>query len=329
MATYEQECQTATDAARDAARLCLNVRREMAVKPDSMIKAGREPVTVADFGAQAIILRAIAQRFPDDCVVAEERASDFAEVAIESQQRQVAEHVSQILARTVSPHEVAEWLEFGRGRSGKRVWAVDPIDGTKGFLRGDQFAIAIALLVKGQAAVGVLACPLFPFESTQPTQEGSMAVAVWNEGSHLQSLANDRQRPLRASTNPEIGAARVVESVETGHSNHRFSSDILASAGVGGNPVRIDSQAKYMAVADGRAEIYMRHSPTENYAEKIWDHAAGSLVVSEAGGRVTDLDGKPLDFSSGEHLSGNRGVLATNKLVHDRLLETIRSYQPS
>ncbi len=70
----------------------------------------------------------------------------------------------------------------------------------------------------------------------------------------------------------------------------------------GGEIVRIDSQAKYVVVADGRAEIYIRHSGNVDYREKVWDHAAGYLIVQEAGGRVTDLDGLPLDFSHGLRL---------------------------
>jgi 3'(2'), 5'-bisphosphate nucleotidase len=86
----------------------------------------------------------------------------------------------------------------------------------------------------------------------------------------------------------------------------------------------MDSQAKYVALADGRAEVYLRQSPGAGYAEKIWDHAAGVLIVEEAGGRVTDLDGRLLDFSRGAHLDANRGILATNGPVHDALLETVR-----
>ncbi|MEA5469572.1 inositol monophosphatase family protein [Spirulina sp. 06S082] len=55
--------------------------------------------------------------------------------------------------------------------------------------------------------------------------------------------------------------------------------------------------------------------------ENIWDHAAGAIVLEEAGGRVTDLDGKPLDFSLGEKLTANRGILASNGVIHDRALE--------
>ena len=87
----------------------------------------------------------------------------------------------------------------------------------------------------------------------------------------------------------------------------------------------MDSQAKYAAVADGRAEIYIRHSQGKDYVEKIWDHAAGVLMLREAGGTVTDLNGKPLDFSRGGRLSENHGVLATNGYLHEKLLDAVRT----
>jgi 3'(2'), 5'-bisphosphate nucleotidase len=62
-----------------------------------------------------------------------------------------------------------------------------------------------------------------------------------------------------------------------------------------------------------------------DYREKIWDQAAGSLIVEEAGGWVTDLDGKPLDFTAGRTLADNRGILATNGHLHPAALEALRA----
>jgi 3'(2'), 5'-bisphosphate nucleotidase len=62
-----------------------------------------------------------------------------------------------------------------------------------------------------------------------------------------------------------------------------------------------------------------------DYREKIWDQAAGSIVITEAGGRITDLDGQPLDFSQGRTLAANRGILATNGHLHDALLAGLRT----
>jgi 3'(2'), 5'-bisphosphate nucleotidase len=92
-------------------------------------------------------------------------------------------------------------------------------------------------------------------------------------------------------------------------------------------PVEMDSQAKYAVLASGVGEILLRLlSPSRpDYREKIWDQAAGSIVIEEAGGRITDLEGKDLDFSLGRTLASNRGVLATNGLLHDKLLNALQA----
>lgn len=326
MASYSNELDVARRAARAAARLCLAVQEEMLGAPDKMEKAGKEPVTIADYGAQALILREIRAYFPGDGAFAEERASDFASVASDSQRDAVLRHVGKELGQTVSQEDIRTWLDFGRGQSGERMWAVDPIDGTKGFLRNEQFAIAIALIMNGELAVAALACPKLPFDPSDPRAEpGLVAWAVRGEGATIENLAGNQSHPLKVSSINEAAAARVVESVESGHTDHDFSASVLSAVGVGGGSVRMDSQAKYAAVADGRAEIYIRHTPDPTYREKVWDHAAGALVIAEAGGRVTDLDGRPLDFSAGERLANNHGILGTNGLLHDRLLSAIRA----
>lgn len=88
--------------------------------------------------------------------------------------------------------------------------------------------------------------------------------------------------------------------------------------------MRIDSQAKYAAVAAGMAEIYVRPRNRADWRERVWDHAAGVAIVTAAGGAVTDLDGRPLDFTTGSRLEDNRGVLVTNGFVHELLLAALR-----
>jgi 3'(2'), 5'-bisphosphate nucleotidase len=96
--------------------------------------------------------------------------------------------------------------------------------------------------------------------------------------------------------------------------------------GVQADPVPMDSQAKYAVLAAGGGDVILRLlSPSRpDYREKVWDQAAGSIVVEEAGGRVSDLDGKPLDFSHGRTLATNRGVLVTNGPLHDAFLAGLK-----
>lgn len=128
------------------------------------------------------------------------------------------------------------------------------------------------------------------------------------------------------TTTSKWADVRLCESVESGHSAHDRSAAIASSLGITKQPVRIDSQAKYAVVARGEADVYLRLPTKKDYREKIWDHAGGALVVEEAGGRVTDIDGKPLDFTLGRELSANRGIVVTNGRLHDDVLRAIHTH---
>jgi 3'(2'), 5'-bisphosphate nucleotidase len=90
--------------------------------------------------------------------------------------------------------------------------------------------------------------------------------------------------------------------------------------------MRVDGQPKYGIVARGEALLYLRFPSAEaaTYLEKIWDHAAGAIIVEEAGGRVTDMQGRPLDFSRGPDMAGNQGIIAGNLSIHEKVLEVLR-----
>ena len=117
---------------------------------------------------------------------------------------------------------------------------------------------------------------------------------------------------------------RFCESVEAGHSAQGDAAAVAARIGIIAPPLRMDSQAKYAVVARGEADIYLRLPTRAAYREKIWDHAAGALIVAEAGGTVTDIHGRPLEFHHGRELAANRGVIVTNGRLHNQVLEAIR-----
>lgn len=327
MPTHNLARTVARDAARLAGQLCLLIRGEMLRNRSYMEKAGNEPVTIADYGSQAVVLNYIHQRFPDDGTMAEEGAADFERLATNQQKHQIVHYVSEILGKKmVSVQDLSRMMDIGKGGDPRRMWVVDPIDGTKGFLRGDQFAIAVALLVDGEPMVGALACPVLAYNPEKPDQtDGIVMVAARGEAVIAEPLRGGHSRPVRVSSIRDMAQVRVVESVESGHTDHEFHETVMGIAGIKGEKVRIDSQAKYVAVADGRAEVYIRHSRGEDYRERAWDHAAGALIVQQAGGKVTDLNGNPLDFSTGERMLNNTGILATNSAaVHDAVLEAIQ-----
>lgn len=321
---YEWEREVAVQAVREAARLCRAVAEE--ISPEVLAKKDRSPVTVADFGSQALVARALGEAFPDDPIIAEEDSAELRQPENAAILEQVLRHVRAVPGdgdgMDLDAGEVCRWIDRGGvSEYRERFWTLDPIDGTKGFLRREQYAIALALLVDGQVAVSALACP------------GLDAVfyAVRGEGAFVVPLeAPDVAGPpvaIRVSSREDPAAVRFCESVESGHSAHGDAASIAGKLGITAAPLRMDSQAKYAVVARGEADIYLRLPTRADYREKIWDHAAGAFLVAEAGGMVTDIHGKPLEFHHGRELVGNRGVIVTNGRLHDRVLEAIRELE--
>lgn len=319
---YEQEKAVAIAAVRQAAQLCEAVRQDMV--PAAIEKSDKSPVTVADFGAQALVCRALALAFPQDPVVGEEDGADLRQPAMAPMVATVTAQVGRQVVDS-TPDQVLQWIDHGNGEVAPRYWTLDPIDGTKGFLRGDQYAIALALVEEGDLKVGVLGCPYLRFEGGD---RGLLLVAVRGQGTVIMPLFEaGPAQPLRVSDATQGDHYRFVESVESGHGNQAEQAAIAAAAGITTPSLRMDSQAKYAAIAAGQAVLYLRlPSPkTPDYREKIWDHAAGTLVVQEAGGRVTDMEGRPLDFSRAARFIDNRGVIVSNGLLHDRVLAALKT----
>ena len=207
---------------------------------------------------------------------------------------------------------------------------MDPIDGTKGFLRGHQYAVALALVEKGQVQVGVLGCPnLRDGYKLDKGGPGTLAVAVRGEGAWITALEGESSAYHRANVSKtnDPANARLLRSFESGHTNINQIDYLSEELGVVVKPVRLDSQAKYVLLAVGKGELYLRLlSPKQpEYREKIWDQAAGSIIVQEAGGQVSDLNGKALDFNTGRKLHNNRGILASNGHLHSEALKGLRA----
>lgn len=322
--SYESEQQVAIAAVLSAAQLCQQVREEQV--PEAIAKSDQSPVTIADYGSQAVICRAIANAFPDDPVVGEEDAADLRQPTNAHQLALVTRYVQTVVG-DATPEQVLAWIDRGNHEIAPRYWTLDPIDGTKGFLRQDQYAIALALIELGEVKLGVLACPALPVDPDKPEGEkGVLFVAVRGQGATIVPLSGGELVPIQVTAADDIANMRFVESVESGHGDHARQDAVAKAVGITANSLRMDSQAKYGAVASGRAALYLRlPSPkTPNYREKIWDHAAGTIVVEEAGGRVTDMYGKPLNFSLAAKLTDNQGVIVSNGPIHDTVLAALQ-----
>lgn len=319
--------QVAVSAVLRAVALCQQVQKEM-VSSDAIQKDDRSPVTIADYGSQALICKAIGEAFPDDIVVAEEDAESLRQNS--PLLKRVTDYVSRFSDRNTQEHteiatdKVCDWIDRGRGEIGESFWTLDPIDGTKGFLRNSQYAIALAWIENSEVQLGILACPNLPHQLDDADSEnGCLFVAVRGEGTTIYDLDGNLLGVAQVSEK----ASRFAESFESTHGDGKTHAKIANELGLIMEPVKIDSQAKYGVVARGEASLYIRlpNPKYPDYRECIWDHAAGLIVVEEAGGKVTDANGMSLSFVSGRRMTENRGVVATNGHIHSEVLSVISS----
>ena len=216
----ENELLVAEKAVREAMGLCRVV--QAGIVPSVLEKADRSPVTIADFGSQALVCRSLAESFPDDPVVGEEDAAKLRQ----PEQAEFLDRVIRVLASqgvTAGGDTVCDWIDRGDGVPCDRFWTLDPIDGTKGFLRGGQYAVALALIVAGRVEVAVLGCPGLGVVDG----DGLVFSAIRGAGTRVSPASEpDDSRPVSVSDCTDVTRARLCESVESGHSAHDRSSVI-------------------------------------------------------------------------------------------------------
>ena len=210
---YHDELKVAMAAVKKAAKLCQNVRAALADIP-SIQKEDRSPVTIADFGSQALIGMELHTAFPDIPVVGEEASEDLHQHPTLSQK--VMEVVNQENSDLSLP-QVLEAIDIGAREPDidGRFWTLDPIDGTKGFLRGNQYAVALALIENGSVVLGVLGCPSFPTtaQNKESDKVGCIFYAVRGDGAWMKTLDDVTDNsPISVDHVKTGGSARFCES---------------------------------------------------------------------------------------------------------------------
>jgi 3'(2'), 5'-bisphosphate nucleotidase len=342
---YSQERLIAELAVQRAAILTKKVLS--AVDKGSLSKTDSTPVTIADFAAQALIISAIQHAFPTDKFVGEEDADVLRKD--EKLQQSVWELVSsthlddaESEALLASPASVEEMLDVidlgGRGTGGRdgRVWILDPVDGTKTFLDGQQYAVALALVVDGEEKVGVLGCPNLNLEtgrvsemSTDKDGLGLMLSAVKGEGAVMRPIGKgalqtaQRIERLRDSS-MELKDLHIVNcstSKSLWIDKHREVTEKFGASWPGTD--LWSSQMRYAALTVGGGDVMLRIPMQKDARSYVWDHAGGHLIFREVGGKITALDGKEIDFGAGRKMEENWGMVAANESVHARILETV------
>lgn len=335
------------DAARHAVIEAATVTRHVQSSSDavrSSLKDDSSPVTVADYAAQAIIAHLLEEALGPVHLVAEEDADDL---------RARLDQGSPALPQAVLEAVRLAWPDatmdamldaIDRGNAEPKrdelhsFWTLDPVDGTKGFLRGQQYAISLAWIEHDSPVIGVLGCPNLSIDqSDDPAQvcpRGSLYLAIRGDGvweTHCDRKADSWSadgHTMRRLAHDPLESVSICASVEKEHSSVNDTDrvlELLARDGMpSAEPVRLDSQAKYAVVARGQADAYLRLPARRAYIEKIWDHAAGALIAHESGAEVTDIFGYPLEFSHGVRLEMNTGIICAPPFVHGKIIAAIR-----
>ena len=244
-ATLSPRLQTLVRIVRAAGEV---VMRHYEAGCDARVKADRSPVTDADEEAEKLILAELNAAFPGVPVVAEEQAA--------------AGHVSKV---------------------GSRFFLVDPVDGTKEFVkRGGEFTVNIGEIVDGQPVSGVVLAPAI----------GRLFVGAVGEGAF--ELAGNAIRDI-ACRKPDADGLVAVSS--RSHPDAK-TDELLKSLRIKGH-TNAGSSLKFCLVAAGEADIYPRAGTTME-----WDTAAGHAVLRAAGGTVTNWDGSPFVYGKPDFRNG-------------------------
>lgn len=366
---YSKEVEIAVRAVHMACLLCQRVQENLLSESSEHVhsKEDDSPVTIADWSVQAIVSWVLSEAYGSNVsIVAEEDVEALSKASAAGLLEAVVRTVNECLADAprfglkgpgtdLDAKAVLEAISRCSlaGARGSKFWVLDPVDGTLGFVRGDQYAIALALIEDGEPVLGVLGCPNYPMKKewlsyqngyrrilsrlTSSTSEsldrGSVLYARKGGGkAWMQPLLHrenkfvwpNSAREIRVSSIDNPALATFCEPVEKANSSHSFTAGLAHSVGLRNQPLRVYSMVKYAAIACGDAEIYMKFARA-GYKEKIWDHAAGVLIIEEAGGVVTDAGGQPLDFSKGEYLEGlDRGIIAcAGAKLHETIIGAV------
>ncbi len=318
----------------------------------AITKDDKSPVTIADFASQAVVARALRAALGDDLLLVGEESSSFLRDPQHAVQLEATLAVLRDGDKPAWPDVTADSLfhaidggdadPLSPRAVAAGFFTLDPIDGTKGFLRGGQYAVALAFVRDGVPQLAAMGCPNLAPDPTvsaeTPALSGSLFCASRAGGSVTQSplggLYGRGGGDLAISPASRAAFARarrhpvLAESVESAHSDQSASAIIMRELDPGYTLVRLDSQCKYAVVARGQADVYLRLPSSKGYVERIWDHAAGALIAEEAGCIVSDVFGKPLDFGHGRGLEMNKGIVVAPAVLHPRVIAAIDKHRP-
>jgi 3'-phosphoadenosine 5'-phosphosulfate (PAPS) 3'-phosphatase len=258
------------------------------------IKEDRTPVTIADLLHQAQVQQMIAANFAGDGLVCEEPRSMQEETAEE------AAAVSRDVYGMPMSVELADVPD-----SGRVCWMLDPIDGTKGYIGGRHYAIALGYFVDGEPFFGAMAAPHSGGDDGLAIS-AALAFAVKGMGAWICKDADPENLAFEPLKTPPEPGPNIKVAISLAHSG-ALGARLEAMGNI--EIVKLDSQAKYLAVATGDIDIYMRQSRNDGQPDVTWDHMPGALIATEAGCTVSQFNGEPFDLRPQPIIKFQRGFL--------------------
>lgn len=313
----DREVQFAVQAMQSAFEILEAIGPESAARP--VFKEDRTPVTIADFAIQAAVVGLLERVLPRDRLVGEEDDQILRSARGGPLIAQALVGVRRVHPET-DEAQLLEWLRPAEGPPSSRSWVLDPIDGTIGLIRGRQYVTALALIEDGRVLLGAMACPRY----ARFGEAGCISLAIRDHGAWASGWRDPQWNALRRASTADGRRPRLIRSVEAGWRSRRRLTTIRKRLGMDRTEVRMDGQVKYLALAAGDGDLMVRLPRLDGARkENVWDHAAGTILVEEAGGRTSDVRGQSLDFGRGWQLEGNLGVVASAGDLHARAIEAI------
>jgi 3'(2'), 5'-bisphosphate nucleotidase len=270
------------------------------------IKKDQSPATVADYSSQIYILNQLKEKFPRDQIIAEETETGLIDI---NSTNRIKECFKKLDITNIN--DFKNLLNY-RGPKSTRQWTVDPIDGTKGFMKGLKYAIGIGLMVNSDVKICVIGVPEY--------NKDGLAIFIAEQGQGAKaSYGGKNFKPIHVSTQNNLEKARLCQSL---HYDLPWVTQFADKIGIE-ERIKVDSMAKFCLVADGSYDLYIK--PIMGFQAFTWDYSQGDLLVREAGGKVTDLDEERLIFKDEKCILRAPGIITSNGLLHDEVAVFIRN----
>lgn len=266
---YDRELRLALKLAREAGRAVLEYYNGPLQIEQKRESDDYEPVTQADRIANDLIVQSISREFPDDGILAEESVDTDARL------------------------------------TKRRVWMIDPLDGTNGFIDGNgDFAVQIGLAVDGQSVLGVVYQPL-----TRVLYRGVRGRGTWIE--------RPSNEPERAHVTDQSDLSKMILAASRSHRSPRMDR-VVKAFGVREEIRRGSVGIKVGLIVERQCDLYVHLSSRT----KQWDTCAPEVILTEAGGSLTDLFGQRLQYNSPE-VQNRNGIAATNGVAHQPVIQAL------